>query len=201
MPFYARQARRLKALRADLPHRIDRRRLLAALPKGAVCAEIGTWRGDFAERILRTTRPRTLHLVDPWEHREEQTYSQALFGGGSPTGQSAMDAVHAGVLARFGEAIASGRVEVHRARSVQAAEAFPDASLDWAYIDGDHTYEAVRADLEAYYRTIRPGGYLAGDDYGEPGWWQDGVTRAVDEFAGRGELRIIGSQFLLRKPL
>jgi SAM-dependent methyltransferase len=199
-PFYARQLRRLRALRADLPHRLDRRRLLLSLPRDAVCAEVGTWRGDFAERILRSTRPRVLHLVDPWQHREEDTYRHALFGGGAREGQAAMDAVYAGVLERFREPIEGGRVQVHRARSVDAAAAFEPASLDWAYIDGDHTYEAVRADLEAYYRAIRPGGFLAGDDYGEPGWWGDGVTRAVDEFAPRGELRIIGSQFLLRKP-
>jgi hypothetical protein len=33
-----------------------------------------------------------------------------------------------------------------------------------------------------------------------PGWWDDGVTRAVDEFAAKASLRIIGTQFLLQKP-
>jgi hypothetical protein len=200
LSLYTRQVRRLRALRSDLPHRLQRRRLLASLPEAAVCAEVGTWRGDFAERILRATRPRLLHLVDPWEHRDEAAYERALFGGGADRGQDAMDAVYQGVLRRFAAEIDSGQVQVHRERSEQAAASFADGSLDWAYIDGDHTYEAVKRDLEGYFRAIRPGGYLAGDDYGERGWWDDGVTRAVDEFAARGELRIIGSQFLLRKP-
>ena len=62
-------------------------------------------------------------------------------------------------IARFRTGIERGQVHVHRSRSVEAAASFPDDSLDWVYIDGDHTYEAVRADLAAYYRTIRPGGY------------------------------------------
>jgi hypothetical protein len=41
-----------------------------------------------------------------------------------------------------------------------------------------------------------------GDDYGLGGWWQDGVIKAVDEFAASVGcvLRIKGSQFLIRKP-
>jgi hypothetical protein len=186
-------------LSSEIPRRLERHRLLAQLPREAACAEIGTWQGDFAERILKSRRPRVLHLVDPWEHREEHTYERAMFGG-TREGQAEMDAIHSSVLERFDSAIERGQVEVHRCRSVEAAASFADGSLDWVYIDGDHTYEAVKADLDAYYRTVRPGGLLAGDDYGVPGWWGDGVTRAVEEFAAKAPLRTIGSQFLLQKP-
>jgi hypothetical protein len=198
--FYSRQTRRVIRLSAEVPRRLERRRLLARLPKNAVCAEIGTWRGDFAQRILRSRRPRTLHLIDPWEYRDEDAYSSALFGGGADEGQGEMDAIYHSVLERFRDRIERGQVQVRRSRSVDAAAAFADGSLDWVYIDGDHTYEAVKADLEAYHRTVRPGGLLAGDDYGLPGWWGDGVTRAVDEFAANAQLTIIGTQFLLEKP-
>ena len=42
---------------------------------------------------------------------------------------------------------------------------------------------------------------MAGDDYGQEGsWFEDGVKRAVDEFASRcAGLEVIGTQFLLRK--
>jgi hypothetical protein len=198
--FYRRQARRVIRLSAEVPRRLERRRLLARLPSNAVCAEIGTWRGDFAQTILSSRRPRTLYLIDPWEHRQEDAYSRAMFGGGDGDGQGEMDAIYAGVLERFRSAIERGQIEVKRSRSLDAAASFGDETLDWVYIDGDHTFEAVRADLEAYHRTVKPGGLIAGDDYGLPGWWGDGVTRAVDEFAARAELTIIGTQFLLRKP-
>jgi predicted O-methyltransferase YrrM len=196
-----RLSRRWSRLRADARRRLQRRRLLAHLPRGAACAEIGTWRGDFAVTILRSRRPRRLYLVDPWEHRSEEPYRGAMFGGLTRDGQREMDAIYEGVVADFRRRIDRGQVVVKRQRSVRAAEDFLDGSLDWVYIDADHTYEGVKRDLEAYFRAVRAGGYLAGDDYGQPGWWEDGVTRAVDEFATRcGGLKIIGSQFLLQKP-
>jgi hypothetical protein len=113
-----------------------------------------------------------------------------------------MDAVYERVVARFRSEIEGGQVLVQRARSVDAAASFPDESLDWVYLDGDHSYEGVKHDLDAYFRTVKAGGFIAGDDYGQVGsWFEDGVTRAVDEFAGRcAGLRVIGTQFLLKKP-
>lgn len=58
---------------------------------------------------------------------------------------------------------------------------FPSDSLDWVYIDGNHEYEHVIADLEVFYRKLKSGGILAGDDYD----WGEArgcpVRRAVHE--------------------
>jgi hypothetical protein len=56
--------------------------------------------------------------------------------------------------------------------------------------------------LELSLPKVKPHGLVAGDDYGSPGWWQDGVTRAVDEAIASGrfeKLLIDNHQFLLRK--
>ena len=189
-------------MRLGRRRREQRGRLLSLLPKGGVCAEIGSWRGDFAAAILSSRCPRQLYLVDPWQYRPEGEYEQAWYGGSRHDGQEEMDAVYESVIDRFRSEIEGGQVLIQRARSVDAAASFSDESLDWVYIDGDHTYEAVKRDLDAYYRTVKSGGFLAGDDYGRTGgWFGDGVTRAVDEFAGRcAELTIIGTQFLFKKP-
>jgi hypothetical protein len=175
--------------------------MLALLAAEGVCAEIGTWRGDFAAEILADRRPRRLYLVDPWEHREEGAYEEASYGGRMEGGQAALDEMHAAVVARFAVEIERGQVEVLRSRSTEAAARFAPESLDWVYIDGDHSYEGVRTDLEAYFPAVKPGGVLAGDDYGHVGsWFEDGVARAVDEFAPRcAGLQVIGTQFVLRK--
>jgi hypothetical protein len=179
----------------------QRERLLALLPEEGTCAEIGSWRGDFAAMILSSRRPRQLYLVDPWEYRAESEYQQAWYGGPKQDGQAKMDAIHDSVADRFRPEIEAGQVLIRRARSVAAAASFSDESLDWVYIDGDHTYEGVKGDLEAYYRVVKSGGFLAGDDYSRGNWFGDAVVRAVDEVAGRGaELTIIGTQFLLKKP-
>ena len=189
-------------------HEQQRERLLALLPTGGTCAEIGSWKGDFADTILSRLRPELLYLVDPWEYMSDGP-------GDAEAGQREMDGVHDGVAARFRAEIERGQVRIRRARSLDAAASFAEESLDWVYIDGDHAYEAVKRDLDAYYRTVKAGGFIAGDDYGVRGgsqclsggglavvggWSGDGITRAVDEFADRcADLTIIGTQFLLRK--
>lgn len=178
-------------------------RLLERLPTGGVCAELGVWKGDFSARILEVTRPARLHLIDPWKAVAEEGYEGAHYGGELTGGQAEMDAVHDSVLERFARERRKGIVEVHRVPSVEAAERFGAAELDFVYIDGNHLYEFVQADLEAYAPKIRPGGFLAGDDYGVEGWWQDGVTRAVDEFVRMGAASVVSlddRQFLLRLP-
>lgn len=40
-----------------------------------------------------------------------------------------------------------------------------DKSYDFIYLDGDHSYEGVKAELPLFWGKIRPGGVLAGHDY------------------------------------
>ena len=63
--------------------------------------------------------------------------------------------------------------------SIGASTQFDDASIDAIYIDGDHRYEAVKNDIKAWLPKVKPGGIVAGHDYG----W-DGVKKAVDEIFG-----------------
>jgi hypothetical protein len=180
----------------------DRGWLLGLLPRGAVGAELGVWKGDFSARTLATVHPHTLHLVDPWHFEAGEEYTGAWYGGTLADGQDAMDAIHASVLDRFSDEIARGQVQIHRMPSADAAARFDDEQLDWVYVDGNHLYEYVRADLEAYLPKVRRGGYVTGDDYGDGGWWNGGVKRAVDEFVGSGACELVGirgRQFVLRR--
>lgn len=161
------------------------------MPHDSVCAEIGVWKGDGSEAILRHASPRRLFLVDPWEHLGHLGRARA-----GKASEEAMDEIYGSVAARFAGEIATGRVELIRARSEQAWPRFSPGELDWVWLDGDHSYEAVRSDLDALSRIVRPGGFIIGDDY-MYGWWGDGVIRAVDEFAaeGRGSLEVTGGIF------
>lgn len=173
------------------------------MPKRAVCAEIGVYEGAFSAMILKHTRPQKLHLIDPWKFEEDAVYEGACYGRARSKNQADMDHRYERVCRRFRRAIGRGIIEVHRASSAAAAARFDDAYFDWIYIDGNHVYEFVKYDLEAFYPKVRDGGMMAGDDYGVEGWWHGGVTKAVDEFVESrrwARVSITGTQFLLEKP-
>lgn len=184
-----------------LPSRIA---VVAAwLPIGGVGAEIGVHLGDFSADLLRALRPETLHLIDPWRYEPGEAYAKAQFGARATGGQQELDARHDRVAARFSPEVETGRVVIHRQDSADALSAFPDGHLDWAYIDGNHLYEFVRADLDLCLRKVRSGGVIAGDDYRRGRWWKGGVKRAVDELAASGRTEILGirgAQFAFRAP-
>jgi Methyltransferase domain len=167
------------------------------LPKRTAGAELGTWRGDNAAALLRRARPAVLYLIDPWARQTD--CERAIYGAGSG-GQAEMDAIYAAVVKRFA---GDERVIIKRQTSVEAARSFTPGCLTWAYIDGDHRYEAVREDLDLYSRVVHPGGYLAGEDYGLNGRRDEGVRRAVDEFVAAGraaDFLVRGTLFLIRLP-
>ena len=61
--------------------------------------------------------------------------------------------------------------------------------LDFVYIDGDHRYKAVKKDLELYYRKLKVGGVICGDDFSAE---YNGVAKAVLEFSKKHDLKING---------
>lgn len=147
--------------------------------------EIGVWKGDFSVQIIRQLRPSTLHLVDPWTFRAD--YKHAWYGPKGAGSQDEMDVIFKQVQVRFNKEIIEGKVKIHRS-SVQESTI---AKADWAYIDGDHNYQAVIKDIIFCRNVIGDSGILIFDDYSSKGWWKDGVMRAVKESVERGELEIL----------
>jgi hypothetical protein len=177
-----------------------REQLLAMFPKGSVGAEIGVWRGRFSADILAVVRPKTLHLIDPWEFMADK--GDSIYGGMIAEQQADMDAIYNAVMQRFARQVSAGTVVVHRALSAAAATKIDDGSLDWIYIDGDHSYEGTRTDLESFAPKMRAGGLITGDDYRRSGM-AAGVRKAVDEFIAAGSATLEwqrDQQYALRIP-
>ncbi|MEM6659098.1 MAG: class I SAM-dependent methyltransferase [Pseudomonadota bacterium] len=178
-----------------------RRTFLSRLPKGGVAVEIGVWQGEFSPTILKLLEPSQLFLIDPWKHIEQESHTTAFVGR---TEDEKMEAIFQKVVNSFKKEIEAGKVGIIRDFSVPALQLFDDDSISFAYVDGDHSYEGVTADLAALFPKIKTGGIMAFDDYHRRGWWGDGVIRAVNEFLGLHprELRIraiAGAQIAIEK--
>jgi len=139
----------------------DRDVMLEHMPKSAICAEVGIWRCDYSKKIVNITDPAKLHLIDidvaSIQHANEQ----------------------------FAREVEAGTVVTHLGDSSLVMESMPDDYFDWVYIDGDHSYEGVKKDLEAVRRKLKHDGLLAMNDYiyfESSGLSKYGVVEAVNEF-------------------
>ena len=171
---------------------------LLAAPRGSVCAEIGVWAGGFSARIVQLRKPRELHLIDPW--RFVPSLPERMYGGAVASSQTDMDVLMASVVDRFAD---NASVKIHRCTSIEAARHFHDCYFDWIYLDGDHSYEAVLADLGAWFPKVKIGGNIVCDDCT---WVDENGTRsvkaAVESFleAHPGHVgRLVFGQYLIRK--
>ena len=68
-----------------------------------------------------------------------------------------------------------------------------DIKIDVLFIDGDHTYEGVKSDIQAWWPKVKVGGVLCGDDYVESKTgkgFEYGVISAVNEFAEENNVEL-----------
>ncbi len=65
--------------------------------------------------------------------------------------------------------------------SYNVVDEFEDNSIDFIYIDGNHSYEDTKKDIELYLPKVKPNGYIAGHDYMEH---FQGCIDAVKETVG-----------------
>lgn len=67
-----------------------------------------------------------------------------------------------------------------------AVQDIPYDSLDFVYIDGDHSYDYVMNDIILYARRVKKGGIISGHDYILPGDYRHkfdiNVKEAVDDY-------------------
>jgi SAM-dependent methyltransferase len=148
-----------------VPRRKD---ILALMPKGGVCAEIGTQTGNFAKQILLSMQPAKLHIYDIDFMAFDHPY--------------------------FQQAIRQGVVELHQGDSASSLAKMPDRHFDFIYVDGDHAYEGAVRDLEQAERTIKADGWIVCNDYTIYSPLEKakyGVYRAVNEFCWKHGFEII----------
>lgn len=132
----------------------SRYRLLDLIGPGGTAVELGTYKGTFARQILQRAKPRVLHVVD---------IDYSLFDA---------------------SLLSDPRLVKHEGLTHEVIATFPDASLDWAYIDADHSETGALRDARATAPKIKPGGLIVFNDFAhiDPRLGRYGVHAAVVRF-------------------
>ena len=125
-------------------------------------AEIGVYRGTFAARLLRDCPGiGAYYMVDPWRHLPD-------WNKPANVGDDVFERLYDEAMGRT-EAYADKRV-VLRGTTSETIARIDDASLDLAYVDGDHTLRGVTVDLINLWPKVGEGGWIGGDDFCRPIW-------------------------------
>lgn len=133
----------------------------------ATGVEIGTKDGEYAKILMDCNKSLHLTCVDPWaayngisQRRQDEHYRIAM------------------------DRLKGYEIRVVRKASVDAVSDFDDESLDFAYIDADHTFDYAVTDILCWSKKVRAGGIVACHDYDNLG-----VHMAVEAYTRCHDIR------------
>lgn len=153
---------------------------IAVKGKNLIGAEIGVYKGEHAESLLRYLDIKRLYLIDPFEE-----YKENGIVGGNFNGKEYKSVEEVKLIAHNN--IKSNKVIWIEKKSQDCIDEIP--KLDFIYIDGSHDYESVKRDIENYYPKIKEGGVMGGHDICNCDCKElEEVSKAVIEFAVNNNL-------------
>jgi hypothetical protein len=178
--------------REKLPYLLER--------SGLIGAEIGVEEGLFSEYLLKTGLFDKFYSIDPWPNK-----FPGVFLNGENLVTSNNEDTYFLAVSKLEKYEASNII---RADSEHASKTFDDESLDFVFLDGDHTYEGVKLDLRCWYNKVKKGGIFSGHDYMD--YIMDcgggitshfGVKSAVDEFFAEIGIEVLKIEEMERERL
>ena len=145
-------------------------------------AEIGVDNGFYSEALCKLNPKLRLHCIDPWKvySKYEDITDEKVFDKRFEHTKALLKPYNCNII---------------RKSSTGALKDFVPSSLDFVYIDGNHTYDYVMEDLIGWSKIVKKGGIIAGHDYkgrrkgATPlGRMELGVGKAVDDFIEKNDI-------------
>jgi predicted O-methyltransferase YrrM len=167
-------------------------KMVVNAPFNSTFVEVGSWFGKstnhLIKKILESKKDIKLTTIDTFKGSESSELDKVV-----------VDAFSGDIFYEFIEnTIISNNYDsfdIIKDTSKNASNNFKNSSIDFLMIDADHSYESVTTDIKTWFNKIKPGGYIAGDDYGV----FDSVTKAVDDYF-YGQVEKEFRSFIKRKP-
>ncbi|PKB17448.1 class I SAM-dependent methyltransferase [Flavobacterium sp. 5] len=127
--------------------------------------ELGVYRGEFAENILLNCDSiEKYYMIDPWRKLKE-------WNKPANTEDEIFEDYYNETLKKT-EFVRNKRI-ILRGKTQEMHQEINNDSLDFAYIDGDHTLKGITVDLIAIWDKIKSNGFIAGDDFCSSVWQHD----------------------------
>jgi|SRR3989338_3832258 len=153
--------------------------------------EVGLEKGKNAQEMFERIPNLKLYAVDPYKRHPKYGYEAIAYLNRwddrylrmvKRQAQKRLQDKNAVIIEKFSE---------------DAVKDILDNSLDFVYIDGDHSYDLVMQDIIIWGRKVRKGGIMSGHDYfydsNKPGR-RAKVTQAVNDYT-----RVHGIEFYITK--
>ncbi len=149
-------------------------RMAAEVSDGGTIIELGVWKGKsliyLAKAIQKTHKEVLIVGVDNFKHSDWDGYSTI---GRLDREQGE----HRSVLQQCRDNLAAAGVadcvKIIESDSIAAANLFPDAYVDFIFIDDTHTDEHIQKEIAAWLPKMKRPTWMAGHDY--PGGISGGV--------------------------
>lgn len=164
----------------EIKKRGDLIKLLHEFNLPLTVVECGVAQGLFAQEMYNNWGLQKLILMDLWEE-------MPFISGCASFPQKWHDDNYKQVVDYFGD---KEDVIILKGFSHKEAKYILDESIGLIYIDANHLYDGVKADIKTFWPKLVPGGIMAFHDYNDNGGY--GVQRAVTEhMKGESGINII----------
>lgn len=119
--------------------------------------EIGVKEGAYSEVLCKANSQLRLISIDPWT---VLAYDKGMFGW--PDSQVEYERYYEAAKTRLAK---YPNCTIIRGYSLVEIKRFSDDSLDFVYIDGNHSFQNCTNDICEWTRKVRPGGIISGHDF------------------------------------
>jgi predicted O-methyltransferase YrrM len=160
--------------------------MVEAFPSDSKFVEVGVYKGMsaafMAVEIINSGKNIKFDCVDNWSNEVYANYYdsdanvRAIFDSRDGIGDKLFETFEKNI-----EPVKEA-INVIKANSWEAADLYEDESVDFVFIDADHSYDSVVKDLTAWFPKVKNGGILAGHDYA----WHEPIRNAVNTVFGEG---------------